>query len=533
MRHLTLIFTLVITLSTAMIVHAEPQVFTGTLDGDHPTFVTRFDLKAGDLVIITANATSGGLDTYLSLSNPAGVVVAENDDRNYHDQDSALGYTAKKDGTYTITLSRFDDEGGGDYRLNIEVGDISLLDALDTQPGEIRLSGPMLSLDTAHFRIHYTLRGLDATTEDYVRDVAKTMETVWQVEVHDMGWPAPPDDGRGGGDSRFDIYLTDMLDEDGYGALGAARPGFQYGDNPATAAIEHYATSTMIRLDNDFSEIENEDESVSDLLRVTAAHEFHHAIQHGYDQEDLLWYYETTSVWMETQVFPKIHDAENYLEYTDQYPELCFGTEDDPENGLLMYGEWPIIQSFVDRYGQKMLFQLWSNIAQYDGFAALEQTLAFYGDTVPEALARYRIQNLVRDYSLAPEFGTATPWLSDDIVRAGRINGYGAQELGANYIGFRPAAGTYSVNIVDNPSLELWAVGLHGNQADAINLGQGGTISNAHYDYTYLMVFNPAYDDLLDDCTTAHYQLETRPSSAALTPVTETWDAQYFLPLQH
>ncbi|MEO8612775.1 MAG: MXAN_6640 family putative metalloprotease [Chloroflexota bacterium] len=522
---------ILLTLAGFSVIRADDQTYTGALNADDPTFSTTFNLNRDESVYITADSTSGDLDTYLSLENADSVVVAENDDRDYNQLNSALGYTASQSGAFTITLSRAVDDSSGDYELKIVIGDASVLDNLDTQPAEITLSGPALTMDTAHFRIHYTLVGTDAVKKDYVYQVAKTMEDVWHKQVVEMKWPAPPSDGHSGGDARMDVYLLDTLDDDGYGAMGSARPGYQYGDNPNTAAVEHYASSTLLRLDNDFQELASEDDPIN-LMRATAAHEFHHAIQHGYDIDDLAWYAESTSVWMETQTYPKNQDATGYIDYNYRYPELCLGTQSDPEEGMMMYGEWLLIQSLVDAHGQKVIYKLWNDIAQYDGFDALDHTLAFFDDSIPNALARYRIQNIVRDYKFAPEFGGAVLWMSNNIGGTGRIDGYGVQELGANYIGFNPPKGTYRVNLVDNDSLELWAVGIKGDTASAIPLGHGGTISNQGYDHEYLMVFNPATPSDIDNCTYANYNLDVSPSNAALAPVIQTWDAKYFLPLK-
>jgi hypothetical protein len=531
-RRLTLTSVLMLMMLTIFsAVRADDQTYTGTLNSRNPSFSVTFDLDEGASVYIEADATSGDWDTFLSLENAAGVIVAENDDRDYEQVNSALGYTTRAAGSYTVTLTRFYDDESGDYRLNIVVGDVSVLDNLNTQPDEISLSGSQLILDTAHFRIHYTLHGIDAVTEEYVYQVGKAIEEVWRIQVNELGWPAPPTDGRAGGDARMDIYLMDMLDEDGAGIMGAARPGYQYGDNPNTAAIEHYASSTLLRLDNDFKELDYEGEPL-DLMRATAAHEFHHAVQHGYDIDDFTIFAEATSVWMETQTFPKEEDASGYVAYAYRYPELCFGTESDPDEGMMVYGEWLFMQSLVDVHGQKAMFKLWSNIAQYDGFEALSETLDFFTDSVPNALARYRIQNIIRDYKFAPQFEGATVWLSDTITNVGRLDGYGAQELGANYIGFDAPQGTYRVNLMDDEALELWAVGISGSEASVIPLGHGGVVSNEDYDYLYLMVFNPAYSDDLESCDYANYNLDVTEVNAQPAPVTQTWNADYFLPLQ-
>jgi hypothetical protein len=531
LRRLTIIgLFILVTLIGFAAVRADDQTYTGTLDNRNPSFTVTFDLDKGASVYIAADATSGEWDTYLSLENAAGVIVAENDDRDYEQLNSALGYTARFAGAYTVTLTRFDEDESGDYRLNIVVGDVNVLDDLDTQANEISLSGAQLKLDTAHFRIHYTLHGIDTVSEDYVYQVAKTLEEVWRKQVTELGWPAPPTDRRDGGDDRMDIYLMDMLDDEGSGIMGAARPGYQYGDNPNTAAIEHYASSSLLRLDNDFEELDYEGEPL-DLMRATVAHEFHHAVQHGYDIDDFAIFAEATSVWMETQTFPKAQDATGYVDYTYRYPELCFGTESDPDEGLMMYGEWLFMQSLVDAHGQKVMFKLWGNIAEYDGFEALEQTLDFFNDNIPNALARYHIQNIARDYKFAPQFDGATLWMSDSITNRGRIKGYGVQELGANYFDFNLSEGTYRVDLVDAGALELWAVGIAGDEASVIPLGRGGVISNEGYEYVYLMVFNPAYSDDLESCAFANYNLDVSPVSAPLAAIAQTWNAEYFLPL--
>jgi hypothetical protein len=179
-----------------------------------------------------------------------------------------------------------------------------------------------------------------------------------------------------------------------------------------------------------------------------------------------------------------------------------------------------------------VVFKLWSDIAQYDGFDALDHTLKFFGDSISNALARYRIQNIVRDYKFAPQFEGATEWMSRNINSVGRIDGYGVQELGANYIGFNMPQGTYRVDLIDDGSLDLWALGIKGDEASSIALGHGGNISNEGYDFMYLMVFNPATPQDIYDCTYAEYNLDVTPVNAAHSPVTQTWDAKYFLPLK-
>lgn len=515
---------------------AQDEGYRGTLSNSNENDQYEFILKAGESVLITAEATSGDLDPTLRLYGPDGALLAENDDRNADSLDPALGFTASETGSYTVIIARYDGHNNsGSYILHIRIGGAETLQPL-IELTLIELSGPTRTIDTPHFRIHYTESGADGTTEAFAQQVAKTMEEVWRIQIEQMGWPAPLSDGISGGDGRLDVYLIDMLDDEGQGALGMASPGDTYGDNPNTPQVERYATHATLQLDNDFAEIASKEKTAVDLMRATAAHEFHHAVQFGYDANDLYtWYFEATAVWMEIVTFPKSQDAVGYVDNNYDYPEICFGTTYEPSDGLLQYGEWMFIQSLVDVYGRKVVQELWENVARYDGFEALEATLAAYGDTIEAALARYRLQNVVRDYKFATYFeDDMLLWLEDRIVGGGSWRpSDGVQELGANYYAFMPGDGVFNVTLSgDNNRLQLWGIGVRGAEADIFDLGRGGNLSTAGYDHMYLMVFNPEYDNILSECEYVDYALRVRSASGALARVERTLNARYFLPLK-
>jgi hypothetical protein len=534
----TVFVALCIALLTASFVTAQdnPSVLTysGSLNRRHPSDRYTFDMTAGQSVLITGNATSDSLDPSLQLTDPKGNLVAQNDDRNPDSVNAALGYTADTGGTYTITISRYrGDANSGSYELTITVGDASVLAPLSDLT-TFGLSGSVKQIETKHFRIHYTLSGVDATTDAFASDVADTMETVRLVEIDQLGWPAPILDPSQGKDARVDVFLTDLLDDDGTGTLGITTPGGVYGDNPNTPEHEKYGSFSTIRLDNDFAEGADRYKIVPHtLMQAVAAHEFHHVIEGSYDAlEEFTWYFEATATWMETLVFPKNPDPARFVEYNYKYPELCFGTENDP-NGSLMYGDWMFIQSLADQYGSKVIQKLWTNIAQYDGWAALEHTLADYGETIPQAIARYRVQNLVRDYKFGTYFGNAKVFLENNIRDTGRwtFTGNGIEELGANYYNFLLPAGSYKITLTDDQNrLDLWAVGVSGKKADAYHIGREGNISTTDYEHMYLIVFDPAYHHDVNDCTYVDYAIEVSAAKGASVQLDHTWNARYFSP---
>jgi hypothetical protein len=396
------------------------------------------------------------------------------------------------------------------------------------------LSGAVLIRETPHFSIHYTLEGADDTTERYVDALAEAAEEVWTLQIEQMGWPAPPPDGEQGGDDRYDIYIASLKKSDGY-TMGYTQPGDTVGDNPNTRTREIYASESYIVIENDFSEERDTDLDPISLMRATLTHEFSHAIQFGYDYADAhSWYYEATATWIETITMPNDQDATGYVSLNYDYPELCFGTTAAPDDGQLPYGDWLFIQSLVDVHGDGVVQDLWDAIATYEGFEALEETLADYGETIQQALVRYRVQNLARDYALAPEFG-ATVWLENIIRNTGSwtFTGKGVQEFGANYFYLKRPPGLYDIQLTDDGrTLNLWVIGVRSDVAEAFDLRRGGTIDTHGYDYVYLMIFNPIYDDNLDDCVYRSYNIDVQiGSETPQPPVTLTFNAANFEPL--
>jgi len=271
------------------------------------------------------------------------------------------------------------------------------------------------------------------------------------------------------------------------------------------------------------------------LMRATAAHEYHHGIQFGQDQGDPFgWYYEATASWMETVTFPDQEAATEYVEAPFTYPEICFGVEGsaDPTDGTIMYGSWIFMESLTKAHGNQAALQLWQNIALYDGWQPLEETLARYNDAIPLAIARYHAQNLVRDYTLADRFPN-TVWLENVIDDIGdwTYTGRGVQELAANYFELALPPGQYTVAVRgEDDSLELWLIGITGTEAEVISLGGSGVIDTTGYEYVYLMVFNPEYDEDVTNCHYNDYKITIAAGSGTMPAVTFKFDAAHFEP---
>ncbi|MCI0708286.1 MAG: hypothetical protein L0Y80_12480 [Ignavibacteriae bacterium] len=174
------------------------------------------------------------------------------------------------------------------------------------------------------FRIHYDTTGINTPAlldsfnqpipnsfEAYVDSVAKFFDYSWSVIIGPMMYEAPPFEN---GDSAYNIYIEDLP----VNFFGYTTPE---GTIDSTALYRRYTSS--ITIDNDFRFTRA---TGMDGLRITAAHEFFHAVQYGsygvwveeIDPDSFrdLYFYELSAVWMEDVLFSEVND---YLEDLPDY----------------------------------------------------------------------------------------------------------------------------------------------------------------------------------------------------------------------
>ncbi|MEQ8674124.1 MAG: pre-peptidase C-terminal domain-containing protein [Aggregatilineales bacterium] len=502
------------------------QQFSGTIVTDKDEDVYSVTLEVGQGLVVAAYETDGAMDTLLLVRDPFGTEIISNDNRgDYQTLDSQVGFTAVTAGQYSVVVTNYPGSPGS-YRLEIYIADEAEV-ALAQQSMRVLLSGAELTFDTDNFRIHYTVEGDDATTIDFVQAVADTVEEVLAIQVGQLGWARPPSDTIQGGDGRYDVYLTNITDA--YGYASSSSPA---GDNPNTAVLEQFSRPAYLMLDNDYSDYDDPIQA----MRATAAHEFHHIVQYGYDYADFQWYYESSASWMETVTFPTQEEATIYVEDVFTYPEICFGAQGDANiTGGSVYGTWLFLEFLQANYGASAPLILWDNIALTDGWEPLETTLAVFDDTVPNMVARYQINNLVRDYAFVYKFEETTVWLEQVVDGTGdwTFTGNGVQELAANYFQFSAPGGVYDITLnAPNTLLEMYAIGIKGVEAAVIPLNQNGTIDTNNFDYTYLMVFNREYDDDVNDCSYTDYSFSVQPGTNTPLSATMGFNATQFRPLE-
>lgn len=320
-----------------------------------------------------------------------------------------------------------------DFRAKIKIGSPIVI----VRP---TLSGPEITIDTQHFRIHYTTSGNDATTATYASDVANYAENSWSVEVTNLSWDAPPGDGTiGGGNDLYDVYIRDI----------AQYLGVTHTESPGPDPMqEEYTSYIEINIGINTA-----------LLQVTVAHEFNHSCQFSYSAFEASWWYENTATWMEDQVYDGINDYLNYLTLTPSpltTPEFAITST----TNLYEYGGAIWTMFLQENHGIDAPRQAWERMGTNFGEHTLEDldwTLSnLYNSSLNEALQNYAIWRYFtgnRDDAFHFSEGSSFP-AADILITHNAYPAFGDQGTlapsgpgGTNYIEF--------INVMNNLQIQF------------------------------------------------------------------------------
>lgn len=251
-----------------------------------------------------------------------------------------------------------------------------------------------------HFRIHYdttgslaaamldaTLQPIPGTADQYADSAAAIANQVYDVEIGALGYQSPPGDGTDGGGPEYDIYIQPLS----YQMYGDTTP-----ERQLSGGGNGGRWTTFIRVDNTFSWVRPVANAGLPALRVTIAHEFHHAIQIG---SYAYWvgdefYYEITSTWMEDVVYTNVNDYYNYLSLAQgqfRNPELPFTTV----NGGVEYSRALWGHFIAKRFGRDAMRRSWEYIATYRPLDAIDRALHEmpYASGLKESFAEWTLWN--------------------------------------------------------------------------------------------------------------------------------------------
>ncbi|MGB7063170.1 MAG: MXAN_6640 family putative metalloprotease [Candidatus Zixiibacteriota bacterium] len=229
-----------------------------------------------------------------------------------------------------------------------------------------------------HFKIHYVRDGDSAVYEpdkddnvnghpDWVDGVGAVLEDVWETEINAMGYNEPPSDSLNldtediGGDGRYDIYLLNLT----------YPPNSYLGYTQSEDLVSSTSVTSHVVLDNDYIGYGIRHFPL-EWLQVTAAHEFFHAIQMGYDGREYEsepfkpYWMEMSAVWMEDMVYDNVNDYLGYLHHFFNEPWLSLKTFRS-RTDQHAYGScvWPMY--LQERFDTTIIRDIWEGCAQVAG----------------------------------------------------------------------------------------------------------------------------------------------------------------------
>ncbi len=434
------------------------------------------------------------------------------------------------------------------------------------------------------FRFYYTKTGTDSVssvdansngTPDYIENMAAAF--VRALSVYDsLGYNRPPIASTDNG--KYCVYVSSSTAGD-Y-VYGYSEPETDMGDNPLTPIVEKQSVTSFMVMRNEYNDFGTTPAELQIAMEVTAGHEFFHAIQFGYEYDNMSPYFmEMCATWGEDMTFPGDDDNWQYLTSIFDTPDVSLDFDDyyDDPNGTSnyaghCYSAWIFMRYLTDQYGADVVKATYEGtIANYDA-VALDNVLAAKSISLKEAVKNYNVaialltssntapMNLYR-FSRGDEYRTVTknsggyatgPFIINyegTITYTGSLVNYSSQANGnkmlmrnsADFIKIVPN-GNFLVTVTPSAATNDLAAKLIKSDSylnptklavsDAVVSG-GNLIINANDQANYscfvLVVYNNriAMSDSLRDTSSIQYQISVQnnqPALAVLSPAGgETW----------
>ncbi len=232
-----------------------------------------------------------------------------------------------------------------------------------------QLAAPVLASEVTfksangRYLIHYSASGSDAPpladlnrngVPDWVETVAQTFEDVANAYVA-RGWRLAPTAGA----APYDVYMHDLAPQGLYGQTTS--------DQPIPSAGFANAFTSYLEIDNNFTDaifVNATGGPYTPLqsLQITAAHEYHHAIQYGYNLFFDVWYAEATSTWHEDELYDGVNQDYNYIPGWFNNSTISIDTDVNLTTGG-GYGRWIFNRYLAEQHGVDTIRTVWEKLA--------------------------------------------------------------------------------------------------------------------------------------------------------------------------
>ncbi len=250
-----------------------------------------------------------------------------------------------------------------------------------------------------HFKLHYNITGDSAVKNagvdltgplgvggpdgvpDFINAAGDIFDSVWTIILGpaslgspNLGYPLPPSDGIAitalNTDSLYDIYFVNFK-----GAFFGATKSESFVPGHYLTFPTSQSWTSYILLDNDYAEpnfsaVNDYSADPLDAVRVTAAHEFFHAIHFGIDATEFesevgiarQFWFEMSSVSMEEYQYDDINDYYGYLFNASSRipfnaPHMSLETFSFTSDFPYAMGVFPIW--LTDKFGPEIVRGIW------------------------------------------------------------------------------------------------------------------------------------------------------------------------------
>ncbi|MFL2982860.1 MAG: T9SS type A sorting domain-containing protein [Candidatus Neomarinimicrobiota bacterium] len=255
---------------------------------------------------------------------------------------------------------------------------------LQEQEMKLKTLDPFLdqTYETEHFKFHYTFDGTDAIEDmEYVTKMGHIFEQVWSFHIDTMGFDIPPLDANG----FYEIRIENL-------------PSFYFGY--AVALGNESTCDSYIKMRNSYSSSQFSGQSEENNIKVTAVHEFFHAIQFNYNcyaVTQSLWFLEATAVWSEDELYDNINDLYRYMPNWFSNPDKAIS-----ESSNHMYGSFIFFQ-YIDEHlgGYETIRAFWEKSRELANTNrdvtnnAINSVLESFNSSFEDAYLRMRIANRI------------------------------------------------------------------------------------------------------------------------------------------
>lgn len=293
---------------------------------------------------------------------------------------------------------------------------------------------PVRSYDSpgGHFRVWFVEESVDAVqvgdldadgVPDFVQAVAEHADTTWVSAIDERGFRPPLDDSvyhdtpDFGGDGRYDIYLANINDSDGYRVTEVC-----------TSSPLH--CSGYFVMENDFAGFGYPSDDFA--IRILTSHELFHSLQDAYDADQDQKWTEGTAVWNTEMTFPETDDLERFARYFLERPDRPFDRGGSSFSDPYPYGAaiWALF--LTERFSDDVIRELWEACEDAGGEDPdfLEATDALleanYQSSLKDAFTEFTRWNLFtaeradpsRSYSMGEAFASVAmePTVDGDAV---------------------------------------------------------------------------------------------------------------------